>query len=512
MNTFSTIEIGFPLLISLWIFRELWALFLRRNDEPRPNERGRFALPVHPIDNKDYLLAAGIAVAWYVVALWRLGTPDQQFFDEIYHARSGMQYVLGQDPTEWTHPPLAKLLIAASLIVWRVRFDPREGFWKEHTHYTAHQAFAWRYPSVIFGAAALILIYALARTLFRNRLAAALSALIFACDGLFFVQSRIAMTNTFTVFFVLLGTIGTYQFINRKQYSWLLLTGLGLGLALATRWSTLWAWGMTGLLLLWHAGVKLWPEWVEKAQAEDGPRRPIIVSLLQWCGMAAVSMIGIPILIYMLAYIPNILQGPGNAATKLFTWHGIGGANNWAYVLGFKEGMQHNMWAYHSGIKEKHPYSSPWWSWPLLIRPAWYYFERNDAGLVSGIWAIGNAAIWWAAIPTLITMGILAWREKRVEFGLLTLFGLGMWLPWGIEPRSLIFMHYFYESIPFVCLGMAYLGSRLWYSEDENRRTFASCYATLIVAWFIFWYPLLSAFPVSDRYYELHLWLGRTWY
>jgi hypothetical protein len=32
-----------------------------------------------------------------------------------------------------------------------------------------------------------------------------------------------------------------------------------------------------------------------------------------------------------------------------------------------------------------------------------------------------------------------------------------------------------------------------------------------LVAWFIFYYPLLSAYPISDWYYNQHLWLGRAW-
>jgi dolichyl-phosphate-mannose--protein O-mannosyl transferase len=499
LNEFSFIEIAVPLLASLWIFRELWGLFLRRSAAPEAPA----SLPAQPVDRTDYLIAVAVAVGFYLLALWRLGTPDKQFFDEIYHARSGMEYALGLDPHEWTHPPLAKLIIAGSLMAWRADFNPRDGAWAEHFHYLPHQAFAWRYPSVLFGCGALVLLYILARSLFRNRAVATIAPLILACDGVFFVQSRMAMTNTFTVFFVLLSVNGTWRFIRREgggDYRWLLLTGLGLGLALATRWSTLWSWGMTGLALLWHVGTTLWPRWTAEG-------RGVALPLLKWAAWVILTMGIIPVALYAASYIPFVLQAPGGDgwASKIFAVNAQG--HGWERVWT----LQRDMWNYHAGIKEKHPYSSPWWSWPLMVRPTWYYFDRDARGLVSGVWAIGNAAIWWATLPAMATLAVLAWREQRLELGLIVLFGLGHWLPWGIEPRQLIFMHYFYESIPYACLALAYLGCRLWYSGDEGRRTFASCYAVLIVGWFVFYYPLLSAYPIRERYYEMHLWLGRPW-
>ena len=90
------------------------------------------------------------------------------------------------------------------------------------------------------------------------------------------------MTNTFTVFFVLLGTLGTWQFFRRADWRWLLLTGLGLGLALATRWSTLWAWGMTGLALLWHLTATLYPRWVEEKRGVVLPLPPAGPGRSRW--------------------------------------------------------------------------------------------------------------------------------------------------------------------------------------------------------------------------------------
>jgi dolichyl-phosphate-mannose--protein O-mannosyl transferase len=51
-----------------------------------------------------------------VFRLPRLGFPAEEVFDEVYHAKTALQYLQGENPTEWVHPPTAKLLIAIG--VW----------------------------------------------------------------------------------------------------------------------------------------------------------------------------------------------------------------------------------------------------------------------------------------------------------------------------------------------------------------------------------------------------------
>ena len=76
------------------------------------------------------------------------------------------------------------------------------------------------------------------------------------------------------------------------------------------------------------------------------------------------------------------------------------------------------------------------------------------------------------------------------------------------------------EAIPFVCILLAYFGSLFWErqetdSEDEIglkvRRYFVGIYAAAIPLWFLFFYPILSAYPVSGSFYGSHLWLGKLW-
>jgi dolichyl-phosphate-mannose-protein mannosyltransferase len=469
-----------PVCICLMVFVGLSALL------SRGKERYNLTLPWQPVTRSDFYVALSIAAVFYLIGLWRLHEPQKAVFDECYHGRSGMEYLLGVNPTEWTHPPLGKLLIATSLKAWGGDFNPREGIYKPDNRYTERDVIGWRFASLACGSLALLVLYALARSMLRSTVPAAIATALLACDGIFFVQSRIAMTNAFTVLFILIAVLGAWKYRQTEKRPWLLLLALGLGCAVATRWTTLFALGLIGLylcifeigrLLRTRAGVLRW-----------------LASILWF----AAAFLLIPAALYIATYIPYMRQG--------HDLHKV-----WEEQL--------SMWGYHTGMKETHGYASPWWTWPLTLRPTWYAFDTDPlGGTRRGIVAIGNAGIWWASIPAMVIGGVLAVREKRAELGLCALLAAGLWLMWGVQKRSLIFQHYMLEAIPFVCILLSALGYLLWQKQEADddgslslRRFVVGSYGILTVAWFCFWYPLLSAYPVTGKFFDMHLWLGRLW-
>lgn len=530
-------------LVNIWLFGELLSFLFVKNDPMAEIAENRWVrtfrtlaatIQAQAVGLKDWAIASGIAVVFFGIGLIRLGVPNEQIFDEVYHARTAMEYIAGVNPYEWTHPPLAKLLAAASVLVFNGQFDLAAKVWTEH------QAFAWRFSSLFFGALALMVMYALTRSLFNNRAIATLATAFLALDGVFFVQSRVAMTNIYEVFFILLGTLGTWLYIKNDKAPWLLLTGFGLGCALACRWSSLYAWGLTGLLLLWHVWSVKRHQW-GAVPAADATSLPAQVgsalkavnkaAVAKWLGLLALAMGVIPVVIYFLTYIPFVLQGDGSWQIKLFTWNANG--HGWGKVIS----QQKDMWGYHAGLQATHPYSSPWWSWPLMLRPTWYYFHDWKNGTVSGVWAIGNAFIWWLSVPALAYAGYLAWRDKLKSLGLVTLLGFGLWIMWGVQPRPLLYMHYMFETIPFACMAIAYVCYLLWNGKPDftnvqpmpgdspaaqakaatpplsatGQKVLAIVIGGAIVAWFIFYYPLLAAIPIPWPFYNLHLWYNRAW-
>ncbi|HEY7452252.1 MAG TPA: hypothetical protein VIA02_07030, partial [Candidatus Limnocylindria bacterium] len=79
--------------------------------------------PPRRLDRRDLALFALIVVLALVFRVWRLDVPRQMIFDEVYHARTAADFLSdwgwgwNRDPYEWTHPMLAKYLIAAGIVV-----------------------------------------------------------------------------------------------------------------------------------------------------------------------------------------------------------------------------------------------------------------------------------------------------------------------------------------------------------------------------------------------------------
>ena len=67
-------------------------------------------------------LLLGVALLAALFRLPGLGFPREEYFDEVYHAKTARQYLRGEEPTEWVHPPTAKLLIATG--VWLFGYKP----------------------------------------------------------------------------------------------------------------------------------------------------------------------------------------------------------------------------------------------------------------------------------------------------------------------------------------------------------------------------------------------------
>jgi dolichyl-phosphate-mannose--protein O-mannosyl transferase len=402
------------------------------------------------------LLACLILVA--VAALLRLphlGLPAEEVFDEVYHAKTALQYLEGQPPTEWVHPPTAKLLIAVG--VWLFGYEP----------------WAWRLLPALAGVALAPLFFLLARQVLETRRAALLAAALLMCDGVYLVQSRIAMTNIFAVCF----QIGAALFVLRAALSpvlpvrSMLAAGGLLGLAVSTRWTSLWALGFLGLVLLALRRRRLFQP------------RELALTLL--------AFLLIPVTVYVISYVPwMMIRHQGDSAFRL------------APALWDLVEEQRRVWRYHADLRASHPYFSHWYTWPWLYRPTWYHF-KNEGGWIRGIVAIGNPALWWASVPVTLWALVSGLRAKDPRRLFCAVGYLCLYLPWGVSPRTLNYSHYLFEAIPYACLSLGILLDRCW---DTRGGALARSYVAMVVVLFVFFFPFLAAVPVPEAWYHFQLW------
>lgn len=401
--------------------------------------------------------------------------PDSPFymnstiFDEIYHPRTAYEFINGLPVYEWTHPPLGKVIIAAGIKMFGMT------------------PWGWRFMGSLFGVLMVPVMYMFARRMFKNSFWAFFAAFIFSFDFMHYVQTRLATIDTYVTFFIILMYYFMYLYYTtdlneaplKKSLIPLLLSGISMGLAIAVKWQGVYAGAGIAVIFFY----KLYKE-IEKNSFNALKKK--LVATIAFC---FAFFVFIPVIIYVLSYIPYLHTE---------------GADGFNTIIK----NQTDMFRYHSTLEAEHPYSSPWWSWPFILRPIYYYSTYhgfvNGYEIKSGISSFGNPAVWW--------MGILAFfyavkrkknNDKDIEFFLLTAFASQI-LPWTIVSRT-TFIYHFFPSIPFIVLMITYFFKN--YAARLNvKLVFA--YLIVVLILFVMFYPVLTGIPVAKVYVDIFLkWL-----
>jgi dolichyl-phosphate-mannose--protein O-mannosyl transferase len=166
----------------------------------------------------DYVLAAAFGVANFVLSFVGYWYPRDKVFDEIYFARAGEEYLQNLRIYENTHPPLTKLLVTLSMMLFGgMPHGHGLGGWTFLNGIVGHlpngdNSYGWRFLDVVFGALAVMLLYVFAKRITGSTFFACVTALLLSADGMHFVQSRIATPEGFVVFFATLATYAFYRF------------------------------------------------------------------------------------------------------------------------------------------------------------------------------------------------------------------------------------------------------------------------------------------------------------
>ncbi len=393
----------------------------------------------------------------------RLSFPPVPYFDEVYEVKTA-RLLIGPGGYDSIHPPLGHMIRAISI---RVLGD---------------QPWVWRFPSLLAGLGCLIVLYALTKKLTSSSLAAFFAAFLFGLDGLPFTMARIGTLNSMMLFLMLLSLLCFIQYALTKEWSRrkaFLLSGLFLGLAVATRWVACGLIFIYGILYI-------------KILKEEKNKIPLLVDTFLF-------MVVLPIVVYF---------GVFALMTSFFSLDGLG--FDWDWIWDF----QLSQINYNVNLKEGHGYSSNWWTWPLMLRPVWYFFIRKADFILSGysriegILCIGNPFIFWL-IPCGI--GYLVWNFfKKASWvaGFVLAGFFTQWLPWAFVSR-VKFFHYFYTVLPFVVIALAIGLEKLW-SKGKWGRVTVIAYLILVVGMFAYWYPLLSGLPISNAAFKQHLWF-KSW-
>lgn len=494
-----------------------------------------------PDDRRSAWLLTLVVTAFAgFLRFWHLDYPRKFLFDETYYAKDGWSlvhhgYVTGyvenannmilagnlrglwnDQPSMVVHPEVGKWLIGSA--EWLFGMTP----------------YGWRFAPAVIGTLMVLVMIRLVRRMTHSTAIGLVAGLLMCFDGLHFVLSRLALLDIFQAFFVLCAVSAMVAdrdwFRERLDADrvllwrpWLLLAGLWWGLAIGTKWGSLYLLAAFGLLFWgwsavarWQAGFRL--PWLRSALVDALPAvgyivvLPVLVYLATWTGWLLHAHE------YELAF-SNTQYGPywgtylEKDATGFLGELGESLRSLWHY--------HHDVYSFHTKHLDDatHVYASNPIGWPILNRPvgvdAVLDIKAGEQGCdatgketcLRQIILLGTPALWWLGCVALL-WGIWRWLNRDWRYGVALVGFTAAWLPWLTNADRPIFSYYAIVMEPFLVLAIALVLCDIC-ARVPYRWGVAACSVVvlLVAANFAWFWPVYT-----DGMLSRSDWLQRIWF
>ncbi|WFU39344.1 phospholipid carrier-dependent glycosyltransferase [Bradyrhizobium sp. CB82] len=365
------------------------------------------------------VIAVVIFLVAHLVLLIGVSTPDKFVFDEVHYvpaARQMLEPVVPRPVLNPMHPPLAKELIARSIATF------------------GDNSLGWRYPATLFGALAVVAVYLCGLALFSAEGPAIAAALIAFCNQMLFVQSRIAMLDIFALAFGLVASAAfMHGFRSERPHRLFALAGGLFGLAAACKWSGLFPLAACIVIV---AAIRLMQSWrtlFADAKPTDWYRPDLWPDFR--AQHVALCFGLLPAVFYLVAFVPLYGLSPSDlieAQRRIFA------DNTTTAIAG-------------------HTYMSSWPSWPFLVRPVWFLFDKVGDDSISAVVLLGNPLVLWPALLALAVVLRDFIVTRRWDAFLISAFYFGPYLAWALLPRTLGFIYYYLPAATASSLALVYV-------------------------------------------------------
>ncbi|MGH7889181.1 MAG: phospholipid carrier-dependent glycosyltransferase, partial [Thermodesulfobacteriota bacterium] len=354
----------------------------------------------------------------------------------------------------------------------------------------------------LFGALLPVCIFSLVRSLRGSTMAALFAGITIVFENAILVQSHFILVDSMLFFF---GFFGLTLFFFHRNYTlsvvYLFLSGVFFALSFSVKWT-----GMSFLLLAWVVSL-----WDMRQKLRDK------AYLMRQFPLLILTLILIPLLVYMLVFAVHFSlldkSGKGDSFMSkgfLKTLRGTSvekddSVKPMHFVGKFRE-LNRRMYSSNASLASKHPSSSKFYTWPVMLRPIFYWSKKTSDGFRARIYLLGNPFIWWASLGGLVA-GLFFWRASPPDTKWFLYLGWYLnFFPFFYIKRVMFLYHYFPALIFSILIMSIFLFDGVE-ALKRYRKTLFIGLASLFVIGFIFFSPLTYGFPLSTEQFDLRVWL-----
>ncbi len=406
--------------------------------------------------------------------------PAETVFDEVHFGKFVSGYLTGEYFFD-IHPPFGKLLIAGMAKI--TGFQPGFSFETIGEKYT-DDAYKWlRFLPKLAGALLPVIIFLIALELGISQKFAFQAGLLLVFENSLLVQSRFILLDSFLLLFGFLGILFYLKCQGNISYRrslitntfYLSLAGIFAILAASIKWT-----GFTFLALIL---TFYFVDWLKSEKKKQSAVK------------GAVFLVVIPFLIYFSIFAVHfsLLDKPGPG----LAFH----PPNFQKTNLFSKFIELNTELYQSNARltATHPYTSQWYTWPLMTRSIFYWTEGN-----SRIYLLGNPLIWWLSTIAVIYFIINIFKNRKNFSYLLLVIGYLLNLLPFIFIGRVMFLYHYFTSLIFAILILAYSFDK---SDFAHKKIAFNAILIGSIILFLFFSPLTYGPSIPEWYYKLTVWL-----
>ncbi|MDE2037657.1 MAG: phospholipid carrier-dependent glycosyltransferase [Patescibacteria group bacterium] len=450
---------------------------------------------------KRFLPPALVALASAVTHLLYFGYPAQVVFDETYSGR-----FLG-DISRGTfffdvHPPLAKLIVYAFGLLTGASYGADVGSIGDAL---PHSLVLLRIVPLACGILLPLAVYGIARNIGLSRVAASLAGFAAAFESSLIVQSRFILFDSMLLIFGF-GAILCWQEYRKRRAgkrlsgagaSFLAMSAILAAGAFSVKWTGL---AFPALILLFEGREALrLPAGTAMKRVRD---RVAAAARSIAPFVAAFAVAGAAVYAGSFAAELALASGPGTG--DQFVSRSFHQESFPAQLVDLNVAMyQENAHGMSS-----HPYQSPWWSWPLMLRPIFYW-----VGSGAYIYLFGDPFTYWMSAAALLAVFghcLSAKRRaqgadaERREAGIFIAIGfLANYAPFVLITRPMFLYHY-QAALVFGILALAWAADLV---PARKKLAVAATIAAACLAGYIYWSPLIYGTHLDQAQLQARMWL-----